>query len=379
MIVFLADAHVSESPWTGRPIYGDAAYSLWQVTRWACRHRAAAVIGAGDLLDRQRNRSYPVHVWMQNLQRLQRSGIPFYFVEGQHDKDVPPWFASMPGAIGLDRQLVQIDGWQVYGLSFQPAYRLAEELRAIPDQANVFVAHQAWKEWLAFEGASQGSLRDVPHVRFIVSGDWHQSAAQRWQDGDRLVVAISPGSLCLQDIREPLPKRFVVLNNDGTLRWVRLRTRIRLTTPVLSTEAEARELLQNVETLLEDAARQAAVLPEQLRTPLWRISYRAGLEAWMDEIALQIGDRAHLFWDVHAADAPTTEHAAQLGLQSASLEACLLEALQDHAGYRDLDERFRSACADWLRHAFRSGTSVADLHERIVSFVEEHLHANPVR
>lgn len=257
-VVIFADAHVQDRAWVKRPMVGDSFWALFQVVSYAIDVGASAVIGAGDLLDQQRNRSAPVTFWYRQLSRLQAASIPFFYLEGQHDLDSPAWLSGHHHAKPLHRRLVSIDGHSFYGINFCQPDVLKRELASVPSRADVLVCHQAWSEWLGHAG--HASFQDVPKsVKWLFTGDFH---ACRIENFGSLTVC-SPGSLAMQSLSEP-PSKFFFVFDKGHVHKRRIRSRPfgRLRFKDLSST------VKRLKDVVSRMSKCASILPEQVRVPL---------------------------------------------------------------------------------------------------------------
>ena len=73
LAVMFGDSHLQESAWASSKIQGDSMYSLEQIFSYAIRNKAKAVVGAGDLIDKQRNRAGPINYFHTQIDRLEEA------------------------------------------------------------------------------------------------------------------------------------------------------------------------------------------------------------------------------------------------------------------------------------------------------------------
>jgi len=301
-VIIAADTHVVESAWHGRGICGDSACSLSQIIAYAVRGRHDVVL-AGDILDRRTNESYPVAVVTSALERLHRAGLNLYYVEGQHDMSDPPWLSIHPAAVPLEGRVVQLLDRKWTGLSFRPAGRLQEALKAIAPEADVLVCHQTWQQLASPVMAAHGSTTDIPgHIRLVISGDNH-SLVGLYDLPDSLggkLQLLSPGSTHMLAINEPPAKYFWVTDDGKSFRRVRLKTRPVVEWPELRTTRDVDEFVSGVAAALEAAADSS--LPEGVRKPLLRVVCHCDLAEHRPRIMRAVGERAHVFWKEIAPD-----------------------------------------------------------------------------
>lgn len=295
--VVCADTHLQACAWSTKPtLAGDAEHSLRQIVDAAVR-LGLPVIGAGDLLDGQRNYARPVVVWYQELARLAEAGLAFYYIDGNHDESVPSWLSAAPAAVNLDLAWVELGGVRVQGLSYRSRADLPAGLSAVGPETDVLVAHQAWSELLP-TGTTQGNLADVPHVKLVVTGDLHKAVQTEVVAADgRTIRVYSPGSTCMQDVAEPPHKSFGVLHDDLSIKIVALNTRPFLDV-VVKTVDEVFARAKGLPTEVDTARRIAEGLgvPPGVAVPIVRVSYHPEAA----EAALVLGSAvegvAHVFW-----------------------------------------------------------------------------------
>lgn len=270
-LVFLFDAHLAEGAWAGKDVCGDAYYSALQVVDYAIAQQAAAVFSAGDLLDRAVNMSRPVNVLMKLLDKLQAADIPFYGIDGQHERADPPWMLQHTWARSLDKQMVEFGPLRIYGLSYRESVELAAELNEIPEQANVLLAHQAWEECKAAMAVAQASasLQIPGNIHTLITGDYHRNCDVTSVNRDQKPLRIlSGGSTCLQSIDEPTQKYFMVWDSVKGFRFKKLKTRQVVATSEITDEDTLEQFLAQAERQLEEGKDYCQSLPAALQRPL---------------------------------------------------------------------------------------------------------------
>ena len=294
--VCFADAHLADRTWAYRPITGDAYHSFRQVVDYAINHDLP-LIGAGDLLDRNLNRSTVIAFMHQQLDRLAEAHIPIYITQGQHEAAELPWLCSHRHARHLHKQTLMLGEMTLYGLDYQAAGVLQQELAQIPKNVDVLVAHQTWAEFGGDIQNPQGSFTEVPVVSDVFTGDYHATLQKdlHGADGQKLHV-VSPGALAMQSIDEASDKSFFVLCDDGLWEEIPLLTRSRLIWPLITRETMVDELVETVDKHLELARAGDAELPEELQTPLLWVTYHHHVTDARRRILQAVGDRAHLFF-----------------------------------------------------------------------------------
>lgn len=323
---FLADFHASETPWAGRPgMKGDAEYALSQVVEALDDHGVKLLFLGGDILDKQRNRAYPLSLFARWMPAV--GGYELFYVEGQHELDVPPWLSILPNAYHLEHLMdgvgVNADGradelagdvpWlRIRGLNFRPTTEAAEALAAVPQETDILVCHQVWPDFMGKFGQPGLSLGMVPHVRAIFTGDYHKYETRtvvKDSDGTETLV-VSPGSCFMQSIDEPDDKYMLILWADAEgnfeFRPVPLKSRPVLRIEVNSpadVETVAAEAAERVRDLMFRAMEDGH-LPEDIAKPIVQVIYPEDLQPLVGPIRKAYEPVCHLFLKMlkHKAD-----------------------------------------------------------------------------
>jgi len=322
--VICADTHLAPRAWAGRPITGDAYYSFQQIVGAACERELDLII-AGDVLDTRQAGPETVSVLLEGLTRLTVLGRRTFAIQGQHDMNALPW-TVVGGAEHLNRVPLTLGGRTFYGLDYQPAGKLQEELDAIPPGVDVLVAHQVWEDFMGLRAGPQGAFADVPRVPLMLTGDFHERKIVRThgKDGQALTV-LSPGSTCLQEISEPSVKCYGVLSDDLRVKWLALDTRTVIRWPDILTPEDLEKFLDEIDQDLGDDAAMASSLPKELRTPLLRVVYTHHQPDVPHRVRRAVGARAHLFFKELAPDRPAPP--LQREGRSLTLVGCLPEVV----------------------------------------------------
>jgi hypothetical protein len=296
--VFCADTHLADGAWANRPIKGDAYHSFRQIASVAFGEEIP-VIGAGDLLDKHRNVSNPINKLHEQLDWLGAAGLPFYFVQGQHEFSDTPWFSSHAAAKHIHKKTIELGPFRVYGLDYQPAGELQQELDDIPKGTDILVAHQVWGDFMGDIASPQGGSHDVPVVSTMFTGDFHEyhEIDTKGKDGQDLHV-VSPGSTCMQSISEPSKKYFLILMDDGTFKKHTLCTRPMLDWSLMLNQDDMEFFAENIENELLKLFNEGAEnrLPEKVCKPLLRVTYSHRLTDAKRRVLKLVNDRAHIFW-----------------------------------------------------------------------------------
>lgn len=210
--VFAADLHLSQTTWAKHPtLSGDAEAALIQIVDYCVEHRLPLILG-GDVLEKQRPEPGVIQYMLFQLDRMQDSNLPVYYVQGQHDMDRhTPWLSCHEWTIHVHEQTFEIGGLKLYGLDWLPASQIKEALAEIPEGTHVLVGHQVWEDWFAL--GAECCFGDIHHVTNLLSGDLHQhdiKAANNAQGGS--MMAFSPGATHMRKTDEPRSHFFFKLS-----------------------------------------------------------------------------------------------------------------------------------------------------------------------
>ena len=310
-VLIFADSHAQRGAWADYPIYDDALWALRQIAQLVIDEGVSVVIGCGDLLDKIVNRAGPPAMLADFDNRL--GGVPFYFVQGQHERDDPPWLSLTRAEHIHGRTITLHDNRKVYGLDCLGPAALAESLAGIPADTDILVAHQMWAEWMGNIARPQGRLADVPNVSAVWTGDWHDHRLEAITAADgRALLVLSPGATCKQAIDEPDRHGVVIYDTTkppGQLdayRCIWLHSRPVVRVGPIMTEEEAEATVAGVVGLAADAVLAFAKEVEQtgleppagLFEPLIRLEYSsafADLPSRVEAAFARDEVTAHLF------------------------------------------------------------------------------------
>lgn len=292
--VVASDNHLEPRAWAKYPdLAGDSYYSFEQLETY-CQQNDLPLILAGDVFNTQTPDSETVR---RSLQPSHSGGVPYSvcYIQGQHERADPPWL-SLGGQrythVHRDVFRCGLSKILFYGLDWQPADKLVEELAKIPPGADVLVAHQVWKERMGSICSPEGSLADVPYVKMIITGDLHKHDVTTVEasDGRGSITVLSPGSGCMQSTSEDPKKYFFVLHDDLSVVSVPYKTR------------DCRYyIFRNSDTFAADLARAAeeAVLqqgvPVEIARPMAVVEYDEALPEAGPRIEKAFAGKAHLF------------------------------------------------------------------------------------
>lgn len=304
----IADAHLQETTWVDRRgLRGDAFYSFEQIVDDAIEQRCP-IVANGDLINRRRNESGVPEFIRRQMNRLEKAGLDFFYIQGQHELQYPtPWFSALhdlPQWLdyqhGKAKDGLSINGIRVAGLDWHPAESLKLAFEQMP-KADVLVMHQVCREFMGGIAAAEMTFDMVPHAQLLLIGDFHEHRTFETAglQGQPLQV-LSPGSTCMQKISETPEKAYFYIYDDLSFESVPLKTRRFYASSPLVDDDQLDELLASLPELIAGLRADAvtAGLPPDLQMPILDITYSDALNNAYRRITRVVGDSAHLFLKV---------------------------------------------------------------------------------
>lgn len=299
LFVFCADLHLADGAWTSRPgIYGDSYYSLKQIVDYCIQHTLPLVVG-GDVLDVKKNSARPVQKLCAEMARMETAALPVYYIQGQHELDRNvTWLSVHPWPVNVNRQAFELGGVKLYGIDWLPRGDIQQAFSEVPENVDMLVCHQVWKDLMKNIGRPECCLNDVHHASFVLSGDFHVTTIESSKNAqDRPIQIISPGSTCMQDISESPDKFFFVVGRSPAgFEFVQQQLRTRRMKSYTISDAQ---LLDDLCAggFAADIAELIGDLPDEINKPLVRVKFDKRLPDAYIRISTAVNDTAHLFCD----------------------------------------------------------------------------------
>jgi hypothetical protein len=343
----LPDAHLCWSTWADYPdLNRDSFCSFRQAVDLAIELGCPLIL-PGDVINKSvQDDGVVVGFLSGQLRRMREESLEVYFTVGQHERTRRlPWLSSL-GLLNVhhvnEKPFVlscrgRSPGLKCYGLDFQPAGKLKAALEAIPAGTQVLVCHQVWEEFMGEPTNPEGSLADIPHVKVVLTGDFHGHKTLQVEGKDgRIMNVVSSGSTHMRTLIESPEKYLHVLYSDLSVQSRRIATRPLFRFSVLS-EGQ-------LEGLLDGEFRRIGpdrTLPGEIQKPMVHLEYEFGIENVRARALKALEGRAFLFdrpIGVRvAADEEMDEEA--LDLVDQGLEGCL--TLEASEGTRLYDDSLR--------------------------------------
>ena len=304
LFVFCADLHLDDGAWTTRPgIYGDAYYSFSQIVDYCIDHSLPLILG-GDVLERKQNSARPIAFLCAGLSKLQSAGIPAYYIQGNHEYDRnAPWLSIHPWPIHLHDKEVDFSGVRVRGIDWLPRGAIQEAFLNVPEDTDIIVTHQVWKDFMGNVGRPECSLSDVHHVQTVLAGDFHITKIAEAENAQgQPIRMLSPGSTSMQDIGEcPQKHFFVVVQNDAGFDFQKIDLQTRtLIQHSVNTQDElddlcAGRLTDQISAAISSA--ESAGMPPELHKPFVRVRFNKQIPDAYIRITTVVGETGHMFCD----------------------------------------------------------------------------------
>jgi len=347
LFVFSADLHLEDGAWSTKPgIYGDAYYSFAQIIDYCIAHRLPLILG-GDVLEKKQNLARPIAKLCEGLSRMQAAQLNVYYIQGNHEYDRnAPWLSIHPWPIHLHNISADFGATSisVRGLDWLPRGEIQAAFQAVPEDTDILVTHQVWKDFMGEIGRTECELTDVHHVQTVLAGDFHVTkVAEGVNAQGKSIKMLSPGSTAMQDMGEQPAKFFFVIsahNGEIIFEDKPLKTRGTLSYVVkdveLLDELCAGRLAREIEKLISDS--KSAGHHHDIHKPLVRVKFDKRLPDAFLRITTVVSDSAHLF-----CEALTDKMAPRQSQNRDSVKNDLLSALSDLIG--DDNESYKLASA----------------------------------
>lgn len=305
LFVFCADLHLEDGAWSTKPgIYGDSYYSFAQIIDYCIAHRLPLILG-GDVLERKQNLARPIAKLCHGLSRMQAEQLNVYYIQGNHEYDRnAPWLSIHPWPIHLHNTRAMFGALgdiAVWGLDWLPRGEIQAAFQQVPEDTDILITHQVWKDFMGEIGRTECELTEVHHVQTVLAGDFHVTKiAESVNAQGQPIKMLSPGSTAMQDMGETHEKFFFVIGQDAgqiVFKPERLKTRGVAQHVVKEQdtldELCAGQLAREITTLVEQA--KSAGHHADVHKPLVRVKFDKRLPDAFLRITTAVGDSAHLF------------------------------------------------------------------------------------
>jgi DNA repair exonuclease SbcCD nuclease subunit len=283
LFIFAGDLHLSHFIWSNaRQVVGDSQFGFSQVVDKAISYGVPLIL-TGDVFDSVKPDSQLVEFFRSEMERLRRANIVCYAIQGNHDRQVMPWYCAAsdwPIHVG-DARPFEIGGFVIQGLDYAVRDVIEEQMAKLAVQArlpDILLLHQACRQFIRFNGAWNFDTDWIPAgVRLACVGDLHaflQGTAlhgcQVWYSGAthaREWPQTGPKACCLVDTELGVT-RVPIVARDFT----------KMTLEAGTTDQEVQNALQGLQDRLGSTIDSDLGLPPVLKL-CWSHESLAALEA----------------------------------------------------------------------------------------------------
>ena len=349
--VVTSDWHIALNAWKKLPdIKGDAEFSLRQIVDAALALNVP-IIAAGDLFDVKHPDSYTVNVTARHMARLHAAGLKCFYVQGQHEMANPTWFSLFPGCEHVHDRHFEIGGIKFFGYDYFLPSSVEDSYNRFKT-ADVLVTHQVWSELLPHTGqefcCSFGLVgQNIPY-KALISGDFHSHFVS--QVG--AMQFVSPGSICLQDLKESCNKALWVMTDRFEFLSLPYLSR-KLVHFTIDSENSLNSLVSSADELVKI---NYLPLPDNIGKPIFRIRYSSSIDNVNAAITAAFKGKAHVdlvqvLDEENLVPMAVAEDNKSLNLDT---DASFHESLKDFCdvkdrGYTDLINMWSAKTVDDLR------------------------------
>jgi len=300
--VVAADTHVDELVWRHKPnIVFDSYYGFQQAVSVAVKFNVPLIL-AGDVIETlpaNTPTSKTVTFVREQLKRLKNKRLECYAITGQHDQASPPWVKACHEYVkAADTGSVSLGKRVIYFLNWRPTEAARLAVADIPQGTEIIIAHQHWRELMGGSNF-ECSVNDLPHgPSLVVTGDLHQTMTRRVKRLDKEITFVSPGATHLRKTDEPDVHRVLLLHDDLTFKYVKLKSRVAIREKITADQT-ADDLIERWPQLIADATKKAEKLklPPALMTPFFVVEDFLNTKSY-NRLLKIVGRQAHLFYYV---------------------------------------------------------------------------------
>lgn len=331
LFVFCADLHLEDGAWSSRPgIYGDAYYSFEQIVDYCIERRLPLILG-GDVLEKKSNSARPIAKLFDGLTRMRSAAVPVYYIQGNHEYDRnAPWLSAHDWPIHMHEASFDINGAKVAGFDWLPRGDIQEAFTRVPQNTDILITHQVWKDFMGNLGRTDCELTDVHHVQNVLAGDFHVTKTVKSVNAQgKPITMLSPGSTCMQDMSESPDKFFFVIfkESDGSIAFEPKKLKTRRFLNYVVKDQDTLDALCSGQLTKDINAQLDDTLPTHINKPLVRIKFDKRLPDAYLRLLTAVGDFAHI-----ACEAITEKYNTPRTATRDSAKNDLLSALADLAG-----------------------------------------------
>lgn len=227
-----ADSHVSYLTWARHPQIRNDGFWGVECVLAHCIKNNLPLLHAGDMLDKENNRSGTFMKLVRLFKRATKEGFQGGIViEGNHDplpneagEENEPWVAGLPGLEWACNASVELcPGWKLRAVGHRNPQDYADVVQSLRPDENILMIHQSAVQLIGFPSSVAVDLDALPaSVRVVIVGDTHVPAVLKNKHG---ATILSPGSTKVTK-EDEVYEKFVYeldLKEDGEHEVTRVR------------------------------------------------------------------------------------------------------------------------------------------------------------
>jgi DNA repair exonuclease SbcCD nuclease subunit len=337
LFIFGADQHLRKHVWTARAsIFGDAYASFDQTIQLCVEHNCNYVDG-GDLFDSARPDAESVYVAKQGVSALNKNGLNFYGIPGNHDKSKEHDWIKVIGGLDIQNKETRLNNFYLYGVPFCGNPSELEQFYAkelLPHlskpSSTIVVGHQLLDVFCKFDAMVNMKANWVPkEIPAVLLGDYHVNIQER--HGNTLFAY--PGSTSVQALKEA-SKKYVYLvnevNGEISLTQHKLVTRD-FYYYTLCTEADLVAMFSDLDAKLNTPTIDDEIKKQKypdIVTPVVSVKISSSINKALDRLKTYIDNKAHVFSSFFDAETPDVTPELKLDL---SLDTLVNSYVKDPA------------------------------------------------
>lgn len=334
--IFAADLHLGRR-WAQHPeLTDDGQFAFQQLLDAAVATKSDLILG-GDVFDRAVQGPAVIYKFKSavDLARNVWPDLTLYGITGQHDRHRDAyWLDVLPRAFSLGITLAchTVAGVRVYGFDWVAGADVPDQLAAIPENAEILVTHQVWREHMGDLVPPEIEISQVPRVETVLTGDYHVTRMTEGIGANGQTVRLySPGSTWLQAIDESEQKYYFVVAKGKESGQIEVAMHLLRSRPVYrfhaATKAEAAALVAATLPAIVD-------LPERMQKPIVEISLSGEAIDMRGAVEEAYSGRSFLWISIQFDEKPKAG-AEPTTATDKSMAAALVDYLSDQVALSD--------------------------------------------
>ena len=296
LFVLVSDSHLDPVTYQDAEDLRHDSVIGFQQGRQLAQKLNVGLVSAGDTVECN-PRDYPrpeiIKFLSDELHELDQSGLPFWYINGNHDRAVDG--VSLPEAINdrvarnIHRKLMELPGGaKMIGVDYVFHHQLASSIAdaaSLAEQGTLLLCHQRWKQFLNFDNSYDGSLADIPDkFEQVITGDLHSVRLIKVKSPTRNkpLQVLSPGATCKRTSAEPDEHFAWVVSHDGaSFHFKRKQLKSRPVVYFQLDDLDAVDsLMDNYKIIFNRCQAKVVDHPVEIRKPLAFVSGKLAAETF---------------------------------------------------------------------------------------------------